>query len=168
MSEDTPNPVGRPTLYDPEKTPELVRKLCLLGAIDTEIADILCVHVDTIYEWKNKHDEFSEAIQSGKEIANANVADALYNRAIGYSHADTHFSTAKDKDGNAVVIQTALTKHYAPDTAACFIWLKNRDPERWRDRKEITGPGGKAIDLAWSFEIVEPEHESKPESEASA
>jgi hypothetical protein len=28
------------------------------------------------------------------------------------------------------------TKHYPPDTAAAIIWLKNRQPERWRDKIE--------------------------------
>ena len=29
------------------------------------------------------------------------------------------------------------TEHFPPDTAAAFIWLKNRQPHRWRDKKEV-------------------------------
>jgi len=25
------------------------------------------------------------------------------------------------------------------DTTACIFWLKNRQPERWRDRRELEG-----------------------------
>ena len=30
------------------------------------------------------------------------------------------------------------TEHFPPDTAAAFIWLKNRQPHRWRDKKEVS------------------------------
>ena len=35
-------------------------------------------------------------------------------------------------------------KHYAPDTTAIIYWLKNRQPQNWRDTREIemTGAGG--------------------------
>ena len=37
------------------------------------------------------------------------------------------------------VIITDITKHYPPDTAAAFIWLKNR--QGWRDKQELEHSG---------------------------
>lgn len=124
-------PVGRPTSYKPEYA-EQAYKFCLLGCTDERMAELFGVHVSTIYEWKNTHTEFSESIKNGKEIADANVAKSLYHRATGYVAPDQHVAVI---DGSVVV--TPLEKHYPPDTAAAFIWLKNRKPQLWRDKFEI-------------------------------
>jgi hypothetical protein len=36
-------------------------------------------------------------------------------------------------------------EHCPPDVAAAFIWLKNRDPERWRDSQQVEHAIGKYI-----------------------
>lgn len=123
---------GRPSLYR-EEYAEQARKLCLLlGATNEELARFFGVSTVTIASWMNEHAPFLNAIKAGKESADANVASRLYERAMGYSHPDTDIRVI---DGE--IIQTELTKHYPPDTAAAFIWLKNRQPERWRDKVEV-------------------------------
>ena len=43
-------------------------------------------------------------------------------------------------------------KVQAPDTAACLIWLKNRQPATWRDKQEIDHTSkGKAIQPRITF-----------------
>jgi hypothetical protein len=37
------------------------------------------------------------------------------------------------------------TEHCPPDVGAAFIWLKNRDPERWRDVQNVEHVMGKYI-----------------------
>jgi hypothetical protein len=32
------------------------------------------------------------------------------------------------------VIRVPIRKHVPPDTGACMNWLKNRMPDKWRDR----------------------------------
>src|ERR1043166_9958695 len=71
---------GRPTKYK-EEYAEQAYKLSLLGHTDEEMATFFSVHVDTIYEWKNKHEEFSEAITRGKQVADIEVAEALFDGA---------------------------------------------------------------------------------------
>ena len=61
MSSDTPNPVGRPSKYDPDTMDEQVFKLCLLGATDEEMADFFNVALSTLNLWKKEHPEFSES-----------------------------------------------------------------------------------------------------------
>jgi hypothetical protein len=37
------------------------------------------------------------------------------------------------------------TEHCPPDVGAAFIWLKNRDPDRWRDVQNVEHVMGKYI-----------------------
>lgn len=123
-------PAGRPTEYSDEY-PEKVRKLCLLGATDPEIADFFEVSVATISNWKIAHPEFMEAIKEGKRTADANVANRLYCRAMGYEHDSEEIKVI----GNEVV-RVPVRKHYPPDTTAGIFWLKNRSKANWREKTE--------------------------------
>lgn len=126
------NPVGRPTLYKPEYC-EQARKLCLLGSTDKELADFFNVSFDTIQEWKKVYPEFSYSIREGKEVADANVADRLYQRAMGYEHKAVKI-VADAKTGMDHTVE--YVERYAPDTAAGIFWLKNRQKTKWRDKTE--------------------------------
>jgi hypothetical protein len=77
--------VGRPSSYV-ARYAEQAYKLCLLGATDKEMADIFGISESTLNLWKQVHPEFSESITRGKHDADANVAERLYQRAMGYSH----------------------------------------------------------------------------------
>jgi len=142
-------PGGRPTKYD-KKYCEQVTKLCLLGATNQEIADFFGINVDTYHRWVETHKEFSDAVQAGKIIADANVAKSLYQRAVGASHPEEKVT----KDGDVIEV----TRHYPPETGAANLWLKNRrrNLEKdatgdkglvWTDKQEneLSGPGGGPI-----------------------
>ena len=143
MAEGDRHPGGRPTKYRDE-FPAQAKKLCRLGATDEEMADFFEVHVDTIYEWKLVHSEFSDAIKKGKVLADAVIADSLYHRAKGYSHPAVKILSVASE-----VQEVPYTEHYPPDTVAAIFWLKNRQPAKWRDKQEVqhTGPGGGALKL---------------------
>ena len=122
------NKGGRPTKYRADYA-EQVYKLCLLGATDEQIADFFDVAVSTVFKWVDEHPKFSEARRNGKLAADANVAEALYHRALGFEHEEEKIF---QYEGDPVRVQTR--KKYPPDTAAAFIWLKNR--AGWRDKQE--------------------------------
>lgn len=117
---------GRPTKYRKEYN-EQVYKLCLLSATDKELADFFGTSEVTINAWKKRFPTFLKSIKRGKIKADAEVAEKLFRRACGYSHPDVHISNYQ---GDITV--TGITKHYPPDTAAAFIWLKNR--RGWKDK----------------------------------
>lgn len=123
--------VGRPTLFRDEYV-EQAYKLCLLGATDAELADFFEVCERTINTWKEDYPEFLQSLKAGKASADAAVAESLYKRAVGYSHPDVHVSNYQGE-----ITVTPLTKHYPPDTGAAFIWLKNRQPHKWKDKVEV-------------------------------
>lgn len=122
-------PAGRPVKYD-ENYNKQAYKLCLLGAIDTELADFFEVHVDTINEWKQVYPEFSVSIKRGKQQADSEVAHKLFKRATGYEHEDVDIKVIEGE-----IVLTELTKHYPPDTAAAIFWLKNRQKQKWMDKQ---------------------------------
>lgn len=123
---------GRPSKYDKERTADLAYKFALLGATDEDMARSFDVDVATISNWKNDYPEFLEALKDGKERADANVSKSLYHRALGYEHPEVDIKVIDGK-----IVTTDLIKHYPPDTAAAFIWLKNRQKDKWRDQSNI-------------------------------
>lgn len=124
-------PAGRPTKYRPENA-EQARKLCLLGATDAEMADFFQVEQKTIDNWKKDHPEFLQSITRGKQQADAEVAEKLFERAKGYSHPEDKIF---NDNGSAMVVPTV--KHYPPDTQAASLWLRNRQPGKWRDKQHL-------------------------------
>lgn len=126
---------GRPSKYKPEFVKQ-AEALCKLGATDAEMADFFQVTLSTLSLWKVKHSEFSEALKLGKEVADRRVEEALYNRALGYSHEETDIRVV---DG--AIMETPMIKHYPPDTTAAIFWLKNRRPDEWRDKRDIEHSG---------------------------
>lgn len=133
--------MGRPSLYKEEYNDQAY-KLCLLGATDKELADFFDVVEDTINEWKKRYENFSVSIKRRKTIADSNVADKLYQRALGYSHPDVELKVLSDGQGQGSRIEKVdITKHYPPETAAAIFWLKNRQSSKWRDKQEFEHKG---------------------------
>ena len=98
------------------------------GLIDEQIAHNMGITTKTLYEWKNKYGEISEALKKGKEVIDRQVENALLKRALGYTYYETTY-----EDG---VETKRVTKEVAPDTTAQIFWLKNRKPAEWRDKIE--------------------------------
>jgi hypothetical protein len=126
-----PNANGRPSQFKPEFSEQAYR-LCLLGLTDAELASFFEVSERTINRWKVEYADFAGAVQSGKVVADGNVARSLYQRATGCPHPDTRVNVV---DGEVVL--TDVTKHYPPETQACIFWLTNRQPENWKNKVEI-------------------------------
>jgi hypothetical protein len=111
---------------------EQARKLCLLlGADDQELARFFEVPPATLQAWLASVPEFAAAVRAGRALADAEVADRLWRRALGYSHDAVRIFSHQGK-----ALEVAYTEHYPPDTAACLFWLKSRQPDRWRERIE--------------------------------
>lgn len=73
---------------------------------DEQIAKNIGITVSTFYEWKKKYSEISESLKKGKEVVDYEVENALLSSALG---------------GN---------------TTAQIFWLKNRRPDKWRDKQK--------------------------------
>jgi hypothetical protein len=125
---------GQPPVYRPGHA-EAARKLVELGANDFEIAQIFGVSPTTIMHWRVKHPEFAEALRFRDEhgtFADDRVKRSLLHKATGYSfHSEKIFC----QDG--VVTRVPVVEHVPPSDTAMIFYLKNRDRERWSDRREV-------------------------------
>lgn len=122
---------GPASAFKPEQY-GLVRRLCMLGGTNEELASVLEISPSTFSEWMAKFPAFKAAVREGRAVADASVAEKLFERAIGYQKPAVHFSSSPD--GGAEPID--YTEHYPPDTRACTFWLRNRRRDLWRERVE--------------------------------
>lgn len=123
--------MARPTDFREEYVDQAY-KLCLLGAIDRDMADFFGVSVTTFRRWARRFPLLRDALKQGKAHADSIIAEKLFQRAKGYEHPEDKIFL---HEGVPVIVPT--TKHYPPDTTAAIFWLKNRQPDKWRDRKNV-------------------------------
>lgn len=110
------------------------------GLTDEQIAHNIGIASRTLYEWKNKYTQLSQALKRGKEVIDRQVENALLKRALGYTYAE--IKTEESEYGTKV---TRTEKEVVPDTTAQIFWLKNRKPKEWRDKQEIDHSGNMSI-----------------------
>lgn len=74
------------------------------GLTDKQIAHNIGISHATLYEWKKQFPELSDTLKKSKDVVDRMVENALFKNAI---------------EGN---------------TTAQIFWLKNRKPEKWREK----------------------------------
>lgn len=94
------------------------------GLTDEQIAEKIKINPATLYDWKNKYPKISEALKKGKEVVDYQVENALLRSAI---------------DGNV--------------TAQIF-WLKNRRPDKWRDKQKEEPDGNASFGMQALVDIL--------------
>jgi len=95
-------------------------KLGALGLTMEEIADFWNIKRQTLSRWCRERPDLSSTIKKGKAEADMTVIQALLREA---------------KNGNITGI---------------IFWLKNRHPEKWRDRRDVEHTG--KVDATIFFE----------------
>lgn len=116
------------------------------GLTDDQIAHNIGINVKTLYDWKNKFGNLSNALKRGKEVVDIMVENALLKRALGYKYDEvTRESKWNEVEEEWQLVETKrVRKEVAPDVTAQIFWLKNRKPTEWRDKQshELTGENG--------------------------
>ena len=93
--------------------------------------------------------DISDAIKKGKAPVDTEVENALLKRAKGYAYVETttEFDVVDtgqvDEEGKPIIehkIKSVKTvkKEMPPDVGAAALWLKNRRPDKWREKREET------------------------------
>lgn len=126
------NKGGRPSKYPPKVTLKQIELIAKLGAKDAEIAEILGIAESTLNKYKIEYPKFMESIKKGKRKYDAEIIDSLRMRGKGFYKVEEQAFCYKGE-----IIKAKVKKYYPPETAAAFIWAKNRRPFDWRDRREI-------------------------------
>jgi hypothetical protein len=140
----------------PEKVEELAKK----GLMDYQIWEQIGISCDTFYTYINKYPEFSEAIKRGRLVPIQNVESALYKRAIGYETTEEISEVKVTESGETKPSSyRKVKKHIAPDVGAAAFYLKNKAPEKWKDRHNYEHKFDENIGKI-EIEIVSNEQES--------
>lgn len=138
---------GRPSKYETINQEQL-KKIVLKGFTDEEIADFFNITVQTLNNYKREYPEFFSSLKDWKIEADLKVEKALYKRALGYKYDEITYEKSKTgglgigiTDGEVTDIKNVdtyktkiITKEVPSDVTACIFWLKNRQPDQWREK----------------------------------
>lgn len=130
------------------------------GLTDEQIAHNCDINKATLYEWKKKYPDISDSLKKGKEIVDIEVENALLKRALGFQYDEV--TQELNTDTQRLETTKVVKKMVVPDTTAQIFWLKNRRPDKYRDKPEL--PTDKKTDETNLFErlseIAEKEDEA--------
>ena len=102
------------------------------GLTDEQISQNMGIAYSTLRSWRDKFSAISAVLKKGKEVVDRQVENALLKRALGYEYEEV-----KEKfEGGEMTERTVVKKEVIPDTTAQIFWLKNRKPDKWRDKPD--------------------------------
>ena len=99
------------------------------GLTDEQMAKNVGIAPSTLYAWKAMY----------PEVVDLEVENTLLKRALGY---DYYEETEELRFNNAsgeykMTVTKRVKKSVPPDVTALIFWLKNRMPDKWKDRQNI-------------------------------
>lgn len=148
--------LGRTPKYETWLEPDNLIKLegwARDGLTDEQIAHNIGINRTTLYAWKAKYTDFSNALKRGKEVVDRIVENALLKSAMGYKYDEVVKERIYNPEtGESEMVELKrTTKDVAPNVTALIFWLKNRQSEKWRDTKNVNA----AVEAKNPFDGVE-------------
>lgn len=129
---------GRKTKYHPSYARQAEVACVEGGFTDAKLAKLFDVSITTITTWKRKYPEFLASVKRGKdEFDSMKVEASLLKKALGTKVkkiTKEPFYDEKSGKTKMVVTKTEVTDLLG-DTTAQIFFLKNRQPQRWRDKQ---------------------------------
>ena len=130
-------------INDPDKK-TLLSGWARKGLSDQQIAKNIGISRSTLNEWRKKYPDISDTLKKGKEVADAEVENALYQKCIGhkvqlkktFKVKKIEYNDAGKKIKEEENLETGEDEVYIPpDTKAIIFWLTNRMREDWKERQ---------------------------------
>lgn len=114
------------------------------GLTDEQIAHNMGIGYSTFRDWLGKFPTLLASLKKGKAPVDYEVENALYKRATGYTvklKKPIKVKTTKRVTGKGEVTEERIEyadeeQYIPPDTTAQIFWLKNRRPDKWRDKRD--------------------------------
>ena len=100
--------------------------------LTTIATEFIGVSKTAFWGWYKESEDLRKACAIAKDIADSNVEDALYRRAVGYNYWEEIWELIEGE----VIMTKKVKKHMPPDTKAIMQWLFNRLPASWRALQE--------------------------------
>jgi len=118
------------------------------GLIEKQIAKNMGVAESTLRNWKNIFPEIAEALRKGKEVVDREVENALFKSALGFMQKVKKPVRIREveydpKSGKKIResekwVQVEEEVYIPPQVTAQIFWLKNRKPDQWREKNDLT------------------------------
>lgn len=124
--------MGQPTKFN-DDVAKKIKKLAKLGLTDVQLAAAVDVTERTINNWKNAHPNFFQSLKDGKSEADRKVEGSLFKAACGFKESTSREVVDKNGDVHSLMAEA----YYPPNPTSMIFWLKNRQPDEWRDKIEI-------------------------------
>ena len=116
---------------------EQIKFLILKRFTDKEISTFLGINELTLNRWKLKYPDFSKSLKDWKDEADSRIEHSLAERATGYRTKVKKPIVVSDGSIRGSHIEwVEVEEVWPPDPTSMIFWLKNRHPDRWRDKKE--------------------------------
>lgn len=110
-----------------------------MGLTNEQKAHNMGITRETLNQWSKKYSDISDTLKRGKDVVDIEVENKLLKRALGYRYTETTkervFNPKTEKA--EFVVTKEIEKEVVPDTTAQIFWLKNRRPDRWKDKQEV-------------------------------
>src|SRR5699024_6269537 len=113
----------------------------------------------TFTNWKKKYPSIVSSLKRGKRPVDMEVESQLLKNAMGFEYEETETYIDERADGTQIRKVKKVKKFMKPDTTAQIFWLKNRKPNYWRDKQDLTHEG--EIEVKNSFEELSDEELKK-------
>lgn len=135
-------------------TPEKIGVLYKAGFTDEQVAKFFELSRTALKRWK-KLDELRAPLKDWKKKADLKVEKTLYQRATGYKVKEVTYEKVKagalgitlsESEISGITHQDTyktkiVIKEIPPEVTAQIFWLKNRQPEVWRDKHDYEHSG---------------------------
>ena len=128
--------MGRKSKWETHIEPNIDRipKMRHQGLTEEQIAHTLGVGYTTLKKYKNLKPALATALKEGKERLIENLEESLYIKAMGgFKKSKVIYKHMGDRK---IPIKTEV-EELAPDTGALIFALKNLDPVKWQDRRQV-------------------------------
>lgn len=108
------------------------------GCLLDEIAQKMGIERQTLYTWRKKYPEIARALNTGKELIDYKVENALLKAALGYTTKEIKVTLGKKMLNGEVyeVLKETTTREIAPNVTACMAWLNNRKHDQWKRNRD--------------------------------
>ena len=114
-----------------------VAQLYNYGLTDSQVAKTLGIDVRTLQRWKADK-SFMSLLKESKDLYDSQVVSALHRNAVGCFTKNKKAVIVSDGavEGSHVEMVEETIEH-PPNPTSMIFWLKNRQPEQWRDNTEV-------------------------------
>jgi len=133
-------PIGRKGLYEEWLTKDGLMQIegwARDGLTNDQIAHNIGISGRSFAEWISRFSSISSALKKGKAPVDIEVENALLKSALGFEYEET-ITEIEELPGGKQKKQIRKVKKYAPpNSTAQIFWLKNRRPDRWRDKQDV-------------------------------